>query len=88
MRLVRCRSLSHCSRTWHELFRVAAGLLKAMSEVTRNLAAVERGDAHGLEADEPESAAVVKRRFFARLTAEQSAVALGVSVRAAKRRWA
>lgn len=41
-----------------------------------------------LEAEEPASAAVVKLRFFGGLTAEQSAAALGVSLRTAKRHWA
>src|SRR4051812_18361118 len=34
------------TRTWREPWRAARGMLKPMSEVTRILAAVERGDAH------------------------------------------
>jgi RNA polymerase sigma factor (TIGR02999 family) len=40
---------SHRSRAWRELFYAAASILKPMSEVTRILAAVERGDAHAAE---------------------------------------
>jgi RNA polymerase sigma factor (TIGR02999 family) len=41
-----------------------------------------------LEAEQPEAAAVVKLRYFAGLTAEQAAAALGVSLRTANRHWA
>ena len=41
-----------------------------------------------LESDEPEAAAVVKLRYFAGLTAEQAAAALGISKRTADRHWA
>jgi RNA polymerase sigma factor (TIGR02999 family) len=41
-----------------------------------------------LEADQPEAAAVVKLRYFAGLTAEEAAVALGISLRTANRHWA
>jgi RNA polymerase sigma factor (TIGR02999 family) len=41
-----------------------------------------------LEADQPEAAAVVKLRYFAGLTTEQAAAALGVSLRTANRHWA
>ena len=40
------RSRSAFSHAWCELFSAAASILKPMSEVTRILAAVERGDAH------------------------------------------
>ena len=38
--------------------------------------------------DEPQAAAVVNLRYFAGLTIEQAAAALGVSVRTASRHWA
>jgi RNA polymerase sigma factor (TIGR02999 family) len=41
-----------------------------------------------LAAEVPEAAAVVKLRYFAGLTIEQTAAALGVSVRTANRHWA
>ena len=41
-----------------------------------------------LEAEEPRKAELVKLRFFAGLTAEQAAAALGVSLRTANRHWA
>ena len=41
-----------------------------------------------LEAEQPEAAAVVKLRYFAGLTAEEAAAALGVSLRTANRHWA
>ena len=41
-----------------------------------------------LEAEEPEAAAVVKMRFFAGMTIEEAAEALGMSVRTANRHWA
>ena len=41
-----------------------------------------------LEAGQPEAAAVVKLRYFAGLTAEEAAAALGVSLRTANRHWA
>jgi RNA polymerase sigma factor (TIGR02999 family) len=40
-----------------------------------------------LEADQPQAAAVVKLRYFAGLTAEQTAEALGISKRTADREW-
>jgi RNA polymerase sigma factor (TIGR02999 family) len=41
-----------------------------------------------LEAEEPQVAAVVKLRYFAGLTAQEAAAALGISKRAADRHWA
>jgi RNA polymerase sigma factor (TIGR02999 family) len=41
-----------------------------------------------LEAEQPEAATVVKLRYFAGLTAEQAAAALGISLRTANRHWA
>jgi RNA polymerase sigma factor (TIGR02999 family) len=41
-----------------------------------------------LATEEPDAAAVVKLRYFAGLTIEQTAAALGVSVRTANRHWA
>jgi len=41
-----------------------------------------------LEQDEPAAAAVVKLRYFAGLTIEESALALDISVRTANRHWA
>jgi RNA polymerase sigma factor (sigma-70 family) len=41
-----------------------------------------------LEQEEPAAAAVVKLRYFAGLTIEQAAQALGISVRTANRHWA
>src|SRR6185369_12033116 len=41
-----------------------------------------------LTADEPEAAEVVKLRYFAGLTAEEAAAALGISLRTANRHWA
>jgi RNA polymerase sigma factor (TIGR02999 family) len=41
-----------------------------------------------LEAGQPEVAAVVKLRYFAGLTAEEAAAALGISLRTANRHWA
>src|SRR5262249_5632874 len=41
-----------------------------------------------LTSDEPEVAQVVKLRYFAGLTIEQTAEALGISVRTANRHWA
>jgi RNA polymerase sigma factor (TIGR02999 family) len=41
-----------------------------------------------LEAGQPEVAAVVKLRYFAGLTAEESAAALGISLRTVNRHWA
>lgn len=41
-----------------------------------------------LEAEEPEVAAVVKLRYFAGLTAQDAAAALGLSKRTADRHWA
>jgi RNA polymerase sigma factor (TIGR02999 family) len=41
-----------------------------------------------LAAEDPAAADVVKLRFFAGLTAEEAAAALGVSVRTANRHWA
>ncbi|HZN34409.1 MAG TPA: ECF-type sigma factor [Pirellulaceae bacterium] len=41
-----------------------------------------------LDAEEPETAAVVKLRYFAGLTTEQAAAALDISLRTANRHWA
>jgi DNA-directed RNA polymerase specialized sigma24 family protein len=41
-----------------------------------------------LEARDPRKAALVKLRFFAGLTAEQAAAALGVSTSTAEKDWA
>jgi RNA polymerase sigma factor (TIGR02999 family) len=41
-----------------------------------------------LQAEEPEAAGVVRLRYFAGLTAEQAAAALGLSLRTANRHWA
>jgi RNA polymerase sigma factor (TIGR02999 family) len=41
-----------------------------------------------LAAEDPAAAAVVKLRFFAGLTAEEAAAALGISLRTANRHWA
>ena len=41
-----------------------------------------------LEQEEPQAAAVVKLRYFAGLTIEEAAQALGISVRTANRHWA
>jgi RNA polymerase sigma factor (TIGR02999 family) len=41
-----------------------------------------------LEAEQPEAAAVVKLRYFAGLTADDAAAAVGVSLRTAHRHWA
>jgi RNA polymerase sigma factor (TIGR02999 family) len=41
-----------------------------------------------LEAGQPEAAGVVKLRYFAGLTAEEAAAALGISLRTANRHWA
>jgi RNA polymerase sigma factor (TIGR02999 family) len=41
-----------------------------------------------LEADDPEAAAVVKLRYFAGLTIEDTAAALAISVSTANRHWA
>jgi len=41
-----------------------------------------------LEAEDPRKAALVKLRFFAGLTAEQAAAALGVSTSTAEKDWA
>ena len=40
-----------------------------------------------LEADDPEAAAVVRLRFFAGLSVDQAAEALGISSRTAARLW-
>ncbi|WP_145436341.1 ECF-type sigma factor [Lacipirellula limnantheis] len=40
------------------------------------------------EAEEPEAAKVVKLRYFAALTIEDTALALGLSVRTVNRHWA
>jgi RNA polymerase sigma factor (TIGR02999 family) len=42
----------------------------------------------GLAKDEPEIAAVVNLRYFAGLTIDQTAAAMGISVRTANRHWA
>jgi RNA polymerase sigma factor (TIGR02999 family) len=42
----------------------------------------------GLAKDEPEISAVVNLRYFAGLTMDQAAAALGISVRTANRHWA
>ncbi len=42
----------------------------------------------GLAAEDPAAAEVVKLRFFAGLTAEEAAAALGISLRTANRHWA
>ena len=41
-----------------------------------------------LTAEEPTAAEVVKLRYFAGLTAEEAAAALGISLRTANRHWA
>ena len=41
-----------------------------------------------LESEDPRKAALVKLRFFAGLTAEQAAAALGVSLSTAEKDWA
>jgi RNA polymerase sigma factor (sigma-70 family) len=41
-----------------------------------------------LEAEDPRKAALIKLRFFAGLTAEQAAAALGVSLSTAEKDWA
>jgi RNA polymerase sigma factor (TIGR02999 family) len=41
-----------------------------------------------LESEEPEAAKVVKLRYFASLTIEETALALGLSVRTVNRHWA
>ena len=41
-----------------------------------------------LAAEEPMAAEVVKLRYFAGLTAEEAAAALGISLRTASRHWA
>jgi DNA-directed RNA polymerase specialized sigma24 family protein len=41
-----------------------------------------------LAAEEPVVAEVVKLRYFAGMTAEQAALALGISLRTANRHWA
>jgi len=43
---------------------------------------------HRLTAEEPTTAEVVKLRYFAGLTAEAAAAALGISLRTANRHWA
>jgi len=43
---------------------------------------------HRLTAEEPTAAEVVKLRYFAGLTAEAAAAALGISLRTANRHWA
>ena len=41
----------------------------------------------GLEAESPQAASLVKLRFFAGMTVQQAAEALGISVRNAERQW-
>jgi DNA-directed RNA polymerase specialized sigma24 family protein len=55
----------------------AAGDLLALHEALDQLAS-----------EEPVAAEVVKLRYFAGLTAEQAALALGISLRTANRHWA
>jgi RNA polymerase sigma factor (TIGR02999 family) len=61
----------------------------AVFDAERNDELLELDEALGqLEAEEPETAAVVKLRYFAGLTTEQAADALGISLRTANRHWA
>lgn len=46
---IRTRIRDPSCNAWCELFRAAASILKAMSEVTRILSAVEQGDPHAAE---------------------------------------
>jgi RNA polymerase sigma factor (sigma-70 family) len=57
------------------------------AEPDQNLLALDDALAR-LEVDEPAAAEVVKLRYFAGLTIEEAAKALGISVRTANRHWA
>jgi RNA polymerase sigma factor (TIGR02999 family) len=59
----------------------------AAEEVAEDLLALDAA-LERLAAEEPAAAAVVKLRYFAGLTTEQAAAALGVSLRTANRHWA
>ena len=60
-----------------------------MSEVTRILSAIEGSDPHAAEQllPLPELAELVKLRYFAQMTVEQTAELLGLSPRTVKRNW-
>jgi RNA polymerase sigma factor (TIGR02999 family) len=57
------------------------------SQTDDNLLALDEA-LERLQGDDPDAAAVVKLRYFAGLTIEQTALALDVSVRTANRHWA
>jgi RNA polymerase sigma factor (TIGR02999 family) len=61
--------------------------LDASEEPDTNLLALDEALGQ-LEAEEPEAAQVVKLRYFAALTIEETALALGLSVRTVNRHWA
>jgi RNA polymerase sigma factor (TIGR02999 family) len=62
-------------------------LLQDSSEADDNLLALDEALAR-LAAEESEAAAVVKLRYFAGLTIEETALALKISVRTVNRHWA
>jgi RNA polymerase sigma factor (TIGR02999 family) len=61
--------------------------LQVSDESDTNLLALDEALGQ-LEAEEPEAAQVVKLRYFAALTIEETAAALGLSVRTVNRHWA
>ncbi len=61
--------------------------LDVSDESDANLLALDEA-LERLEAEEPEAAQVVKLRYFAALTIEETAVALGLSPRTVNRHWA
>jgi len=61
--------------------------LLVSAEVDENLLALDEALAR-LETEEPAASAVVKLRYFAGLTIDEAAQALGISVRTVNRHWA
>jgi DNA-directed RNA polymerase specialized sigma24 family protein len=63
-----------------------------MNDVTRILAAIERGDLNdaldGLAAEDPQAAQFVKLRYFTGLSVEEAAEMVGLSRSAACEHWA
>jgi len=61
--------------------------LLVTAEADENLLALDEALTR-LETEEPDASAVVKLRYFAGLTIDEAAQALGISVRTANRHWA
>lgn len=79
----RSRSGGHRARTsLHDLSDVAALAISDPEQIVAVDAALAR-----LETDDPEAAEVVRLRFYAGLSVEQAADALGMSPRTAARVW-